>query len=143
MGSIAVAPRDWNKAKLEEPIAALICCSAAIKYDQNRTGSLSSASSTSQATRGLSCAIHSHNSVVLPKPGGAERSVSGRVKPSFKRAVSRGRATKWGRPEGKYSFVRSKPWDTAPYNLKHTTLVCSHYNQCSAIIFFSQAQIIG
>ena len=118
MDSSAVALGDWSNAKLEEPIAASICCSAAIKYDQNRTGSLSSASSTSQATRGLSCAIHSLNSVVLPKPGGAERSVSGRVKPSFKRAVSRGRATKWGRPEGKYSFVRSKPWDTAPSNLQ-------------------------
>jgi hypothetical protein len=52
----------------------------------------------------------------LPKPGGAERSVSGRVRPSFKRAMSRRRATKWGRPEGKYNFVRSKPWNTAPSN---------------------------
>src|SRR5512143_3058103 len=134
MDSTAAAPGDWSSVRLAEPIAASICCSAAIKYDQNRTGSLSSVSSTSQATRGLICASHSPNSVVLPKPGGADRSVSGRVKPSFKRAVSRGRATRWGRPEGKYSFVRSKPWDKAPYNLQITTLGCSHYNHCGVIL---------
>jgi hypothetical protein len=64
----------------------------------------------------LSCATHSLNKVVLPKPGGAERSVSGRVKPSFKRATSLGRATKCERPDGKYNFVRSKLWATAPSN---------------------------
>src|SRR6266498_915733 len=117
MDSGTVALGDWSNPKLEEPIAASTCFSAAIKYDQNRTGSLSSASSTSQATCNVSCATHSLNSVVLPNPGGAESSVSGRVKPSFKRAMSRGRVTQWGRPEGEYSFVRSKPWDTAPSNL--------------------------
>jgi hypothetical protein len=116
MDSTAVAPGDWSNARLEEPIAPSICCNAAIKYDQNRTGSLSFVSSTSQAARCSFCATHSLNNVVLPKPGGAERSMSGRVTPSSKRAMSRRRATRWGRPEGEYSFVRSKLWDTAPSN---------------------------
>jgi len=43
---------------------------------------------------------HSLSSVVLPKPAGAETSVSLRVTPSFSRSVRRGRETNSGRARG-------------------------------------------
>ncbi len=52
-------------------------------------------------------AIHSLISVVLPKPAGAEISVTPgvRCRPAFKRSIKRGRKTTLGRGGGMYNLV--------------------------------------
>ncbi len=73
---------------------------AAITYVQNRVGSLSLTSSDSQATGASRCRIHSASSVVLPKPAGAERSVSLWGRLLLNRAIKCGRGTTVGRAGG-------------------------------------------
>src|SRR5207253_5801985 len=82
-----------------------IVCKAAMRYIRKRVGSLSPSSSDSQATCRSQPATHSLRSVVLPKPAGAESRVSLRCRPSFSRAIRRGRRTTFGRGGGIYSFV--------------------------------------
>src|ERR671915_848874 len=73
-----------------------------------RTGSLSPSSSETQATypslpaRSLN---HSTSKVVLPKPAGAEIKVSLRPGSRSRVAVSRGRATRFGRARENRSLV--------------------------------------
>ena len=68
-------------------------------------GSLSPSSSDSQATGRSHAATHALTSVVLPKPAGAEMSVSLRCSPAFSRSIRRERRTTFGRGGGIYSFV--------------------------------------
>jgi hypothetical protein len=51
------------------------------------------------------CSNHAVTKVVLPKPGGAEMSVRGRVNPPFNLSIKRGRATKSVRVGGICSLV--------------------------------------
>src|SRR5437868_15476215 len=82
-----------------------IVCNAAARYVRKSVGSFSPASSDSQATCRSHPATHALTSVVLPKPAGAAMRVSLRCRPSFSRAIRRGRRTTFGRGGGIYSFV--------------------------------------
>ena len=79
------------------------------KRDQKRTGSLSPSSSDTQAAGSGAdarrCCTQSLNSVVLPKPAGAETSVSLRTTPSFMRSNRRARDTRLCGGRCMYSFV--------------------------------------
>ena len=97
---------DSSAANTPAPIFPAIVCTAATRYVRKRAGSLSPASSDSQATGRSQPATHSLTSVVLPKPAGAEMRVSVRPKPwlwrrpSFSRSIRRGRRTTLGRGGG-------------------------------------------
>jgi hypothetical protein len=72
-----------------------------IKYVQNVAGRLSFGSNESHATCLVAVAAsHSVSSVVLPKPAGAEMSVSFEFAPRRSRSLSLGRATISGRNRG-------------------------------------------
>ena len=85
-----------------DPTRASVPASAAIRCDHKRTGSWSPLSRDTQATEPLSRVVtHSVNSVVLPKPAGAETRVSRHPPPRSRRSTSRGRAmTPLGRRPG-------------------------------------------
>src|SRR2546430_15891112 len=71
--------------------------SAVSAYSQNRSGSLSPSSRETQATCGLpegSDCTQAESKVVLPKPEGAEASVSLRCRLALSCAVKRGRGIK-------------------------------------------------
>ena len=87
------------------PISGWIRCSAAIKYDKKRAGSLSPSSSDSQAAGRWLWVIHSLTSVVLPKPAAADTRTSLRCAPSFSRSIGRGRSTCFDRRGGMCSLV--------------------------------------
>ncbi len=80
-------------------------CKAATRYVRKRMGSLSPASSESQAAGRSHQASHSLISVVFPKPAGAEMRISLRCSPSLSCLSRRGRLTIAGRSGGTYSFV--------------------------------------
>ena len=67
--------------------------SAATAWRQNRAGSLSPASSDSQATGRWPRRAQSASRTVLPYPAGAQTSTSPRPSPSSSRSASRGRGT--------------------------------------------------
>ena len=90
------------------PTAGATVCNAAITYVQNAVGSLSLWSSESQAVKRSRCAADASQaarSVVLPKPAGAETSVSRASMPRLRRSLSRGRGTVAPRRRGTYSLV--------------------------------------
>src|SRR3972149_6603096 len=66
------------------------------------------------ALSNLQSSIHLLTSVVLPKPAGAEISITPglRCKPSFKRSIRRGRRTTFSRGRGIYSLVARIGEDT-------------------------------
>src|SRR5262249_59157611 len=70
---------------------------AATTWRQNRTGSLSPASSDSQATGRPPRRAQSASATVLPYPAGAHTSTSPRSSPSSSRLTKRGRGTNTGR----------------------------------------------
>src|SRR5262249_39287673 len=76
-----------------------------MKYDQKRVGSLSPSSRETHATQRGLCGIQALSSVVLPKPAGAEMSVSRRVTPAFKRSSKRGRGTNCEQAGGRDNLV--------------------------------------
>jgi hypothetical protein len=89
------------------PAAGHSPSSAATAWRQNRAGSLSPASSDSQATgRRPHRAQSSASNAVLPDPAGAQTSTRPRPSPSSSRSASRGRGTKPGGP-GTCSLVAS------------------------------------
>ena len=71
-------------------------------------GSLSPASSDSQATRCRPRRTHSASRTVLPYPAGAQTRTSPRPRPSSSRCASRGRGTRSGRNPGTFSLVASR-----------------------------------
>src|SRR2546421_10278947 len=83
-------------------------CKAATRYVRKRMGSLSPASSESQAAGRSHQASHSLISVVFPKPAGAEMRISLRCSPSLSCPSRRGRVTILGRSGGEYSLVGGK-----------------------------------
>src|SRR5215207_7688606 len=90
------------------PTCGATVCNAAITYAQKDAGWLSVSSGDSHATerRGVENAVtHSVNSVVLPKPAGAEISVSRVWFPRLSCSLSRARATRPGRSLGMYNLV--------------------------------------
>ena len=88
-----------SRASALSPIPAATVRSAAITYAQNDAGSLSRPSSDSHAVSRSPAgpagpaASHPASSVVLPKPAGAETSVSFDAVPWSSRSLSRGRGT--------------------------------------------------
>ena len=80
---------------------------AATTYAQNVAGSLSEGSSETHAVDQPAPwpAIHWATSVVLPKPGGADTSVSRDMTPRPRRSIRRARSTALGRGSGACSLV--------------------------------------
>src|SRR5262249_26131184 len=78
---------------------------AATTWRQNRTGSLSPASSDSQATGRPLRRAQSASATVLPYPAGAQTSTSPCASPSSSRTARRGRGTKPGRGRGRCRLV--------------------------------------
>ena len=95
--------------------------SAVSTYSQNSTGSLSPSSRETQAIRecsdGSDC-IQVESRVVLPKPAGAETSVSGRSKLLLSNSVKRGRGISACKEEGIKNFVaRSWSWNNGDWSM--------------------------
>src|SRR6266487_3931506 len=85
--------------------------SAARTYVQKRVGSLSPASSETQAmgqALKLASACHALSRVVLPHPAGAMMRASWPFIAAFNRSVSRGRVTMFRRRDGTEIFVVSR-----------------------------------
>src|SRR5512139_3245032 len=82
-----------------------------MKYVRKRLRSLSPPSSDNHATGLPQLAIHSLTRVVLPKPAGAEMSVSLPSSPSFIRSIRRGRGTRFLRTGGVNNFVDNNSGD--------------------------------
>ena len=80
--------------------------------------SLSPSSSDNHAAGRPLPAIHPAASVVLPKPAGAEMSVSLDSRPSFKRSIKRGRSTTPDLIEGTWSFVSSMGMEQLVYSIQ-------------------------
>ena len=88
---------------------------AAVAWRQNTAGSLSAASSDSQATDRRPRRIQSASSAVLPNPGGAQTRISPRSTPWSSHSTRRGRDMNPGGERGTNSFVASSPYgSTAP-----------------------------
>ena len=104
---------DWRAAIKPAPIPGLTVCNAAIRYEMNRSGSLSPASSDNHPTSLLHLAIHSLIKVVLPKPAEAEMSANLQffTNPSFSQSISLGRETIPDLSGGMYSFVANSGMD--------------------------------
>src|SRR5256886_13303807 len=96
-------------------------------YIQNSTGSLSPSSRDTQAIRGCSGGsdiTHVESSVVLPKPAGAETSVSGHSKLILSNLIKRGRGISACEEEGIKNFVaRSWSWNNDDSSMK-VSLAC-------------------
>ncbi len=95
---------------------------AAATYLQKTVGSSSAGSSETHAVRAASprAAIHWATSVVLPKPGGADTSISFDVATRPRRSSRRARSTALGRGIGVWILVARSSgtvppsWDTRP-----------------------------
>src|SRR6266516_7570880 len=89
--------------------------SAVSTYIQNSIGSLSPSSRDTQAIHGRaggSDCIQVESRVVLPKPAGAETSVSGHAKLMLSNSIKRGRGISACEEEGIKNFVaRSWSWN--------------------------------
>src|SRR2546430_7055792 len=96
--------------------------SAESTYIQNNTESLSPSSRDTQAIRGRSGGsdgIQVERSVVLPKPAGAETSVSGHSKLILSNSIKRGRGISACEEEGIKNFVaRSWSWNNDDSSMK-------------------------
>src|SRR5215471_16955088 len=109
--SIGGEDEPYISTREVSPTPGCSALSAARTYVQKRVGSLSPASSETQA-RGqalkLASACHALRRVVLPHPAGATTRASWPFIAAFNRSVSRGRVTTFRRRGGTEIFVESR-----------------------------------
>ena len=130
-------PATLSRRNAPRPSPGRTRSTAVATYLHSRTGSLSPASSVTQASAASRSAHQARTAVVLPYPAGAATSVSGASRPASSARRTRGRSTKPWRALGTASLAStSSEGGPAPAESRRRAAMCACGSSSSTFVSF-------